>query len=153
MSLIDALGPVSYTHLDVYKRQVLARSGLGAKELRDCLVSRLVLTAEELCAGVVSCEREERLERDRKLDRLLTSRATGIPLMLLLLAGVFWLTIQGANYPSQLLSAGLFWVQDRLSDLFTALNAPAWLHGALVLGVYRVLAGVVSVRRPPMAGS
>lgn len=132
-------------------RGVLARSGLGAKELRDCLVSRLVLTAEELCAGVVSCEREERLERDRKLDRLLTSRATGIPLMLLLLAGVFWLTIQGANYPSQLLSAGLFWVQDRLSDLFTALNAPAWLHGALVLGVYRVLAWVVSVMLPPMA--
>ena len=132
-------------------RGVLARSGLGAKELRDCLVSRLVLTAEELCAGVVSCEREERLERDRKLDRLLTSRATGIPLMLLLLAGVFWLTIQGANYPSQLLSAGLFWVQDRLSDLLTALNAPAWLHGALVLGVYRVLAWVVSVMLPPMA--
>ena len=71
--------------------------------------------------------------------------------MLLLLAGVFWLTIQGANYPSQLLSAGLFWVQDRLSDLLTALNAPAWLHGALVLGVYRVLAWVVSVMLPPMA--
>ena len=54
-------------------------------------------------------------------------------------------------YKRQLLSDGLFWVQDRLSDLFAYLNAPAWLHGALVLGVYRVLAWVVSVMLPPMA--
>ena len=64
---------------------------------------------------------------------------------------MFWLTIQGANYPSQLLSDGLFWLQDRLTDLFTYWNAPEWLHGALVLGVYRVLAWVVSVMLPPMA--
>ena len=71
--------------------------------------------------------------------------------MLLLLAFIFFLTIYAANYPSALLSAGLFWVQDRLTDLFTWLHAPAWLHGALVLGVYRVLAWVVSVMLPPMA--
>ena len=71
--------------------------------------------------------------------------------MLALLAAVFWITITGANYPSELLSRGLFWVQDRLTDLFVYLHAPAWLHGALVLGVYRVLAWVVSVMLPPMA--
>ena len=71
--------------------------------------------------------------------------------MLLLLAGVLWLTIAGANVPSELLSQALFWVQDRLSELFTYLGAPDWLHGALVLGVYRVLAWVVSVMLPPMA--
>ena len=64
---------------------------------------------------------------------------------------VLWLTIVGANYPSQLLADGLFWLQDRLTDLFTYWNAPEWLHGALVLGVYRVLAWVVSVMLPPMA--
>ena len=74
-----------------------------------------------------------------------------VAIMLALLAAVFWLTITGANYPSQWLSDALFWVQDRLSDLFAYLNAPAWLHGALVLGVYRVLAWVVSVMLPPMA--
>ena len=71
--------------------------------------------------------------------------------MLILLAIVFWLTITGANYPSQLLSDALFWVQDRLTDVFHAMNAPEWLHGMLVLGVYRVLAWVVSVMLPPMA--
>jgi len=49
------------------------------------------------------------------------------------------------------LPEGLFWIEDRLTDLFTAINAPAWLHGFLVLGVYRGLAWVVSVMLPPMA--
>lgn len=49
------------------------------------------------------------------------------------------------------LSEGLFWVQDRLTDFFMWMHAPEWLHGALVLGVYRVLAWVVSVMLPPMA--
>lgn len=71
--------------------------------------------------------------------------------MLLLLFFVFWLTITGANYPSALLSKGFLWIQQRLTELFTALHAPDWLHGALVLGVYRVLAWVISVMLPPMA--
>ena len=88
---------------------------------------------------------------DRRLDRIFTSRWSGYPVMIGLLAVVFWLTITGANYPSQLLSEGLFWVQDRLTELFQYLHAPDWLHGALILGVYRVLAWVVSVMLPPMA--
>ena len=71
--------------------------------------------------------------------------------MLLLLALILFLTITGANYPSALLSAALFHVQDLLTQLFALLHAPDWLHGALVLGVYRVLAWVVSVMLPPMA--
>ena len=71
--------------------------------------------------------------------------------MLLLLFFVFWLTITGANYPSALLANALFWVQERLSDLFCLLHAPKWLHDCLVLGVWRVLAWVVSVMLPPMA--
>ena len=132
-------------------RSSLAAAGLEGEALKDRIVSSLVLAAEDICAHVVTDTRPDSRERDRRLDRLLTSRRTGIPLMLLLLSGIFWLTIQGANYPSQLLSEGLFWVQERLTALFTAWNAPEWVHGALVLGVYRVLAWVVSVMLPPMA--
>lgn len=110
-----------------------------------------VRRAEGLARSALRCRREDAGERDRRLDRILTSRSTGIPAMLLLLALVLWLTIAGANVPSDLLARGLFWVQDRLTDLFIGLHAPAWLHGALVLGVYRVLAWVVSVMLPPMA--
>ncbi|MEG1878511.1 MAG: ferrous iron transporter B [Pseudoflavonifractor sp.] len=107
--------------------------------------------AEKIAKVVLQTQKPETDGRDRRLDRLLTGRATGIPLMLLLLGAVFWLTIQGANYPSQLLAGGFFWVQDRLTEAFTYWGAPAWLHGALVLGVYRTLAWVVSVMLPPMA--
>ena len=71
--------------------------------------------------------------------------------MLALLAAIFYITITGANYPSQLLADGLFWVQDRLTDFCMNIGMPTWLHGALVLGIYRVLAWVISVMLPPMA--
>ena len=87
--------------------------------------------------------------RDRRLDRLLTSRATGIPVMLLLLAAVFWLTIWGANRPSELLSRGLMALQEPLRALLG--GAPWWVQGALVDGVYRTAAWVVAVMLPPMA--
>ena len=123
----------------------------NADRLKDLTVSALIHSAEMLCSGVVTCERSQYAESDRRLDRLLTSKLTGYPVMLALLALIFWLTISGANYPSQLLADGLFWVQDRLTELFEYLHAPDWLHGVIVLGAYRVLAWVVSVMLPPMA--
>ena len=132
------------------QREVLTQWGFGGERFQDFLVSALVTAAERLCRGVVEQEGSYS-SVDRRLDRVLTSRRTGYPVMVALVALVFWLTIVGANYPSQLLSQALFWLQDRLTELFTYLRAPDWLHGALVLGVYRVLAWVVSVMLPPMA--
>ncbi|WP_235601407.1 nucleoside recognition domain-containing protein [Tissierella sp. P1] len=71
--------------------------------------------------------------------------------MIFLLAIVFWLTITGANYPSEMLAKGLFWLQDRFTDFFIWLDTPAWVHGVLIMGIYRTLAWVVSVMLPPMA--
>ena len=129
----------------------LQAAGWSREQVREAIVAALVRTGAEIAGSVVACRRADAARRDRRLDRLLTSRATGIPVMLCLLALVFWITIAGANAPSALLADGLFWVQDRLTDLFLYLQAPDWLHGALVLGVYRVLAWVVSVMLPPMA--
>lgn len=129
----------------------LAENGIEGAALKDRIVGALVTAAEDLAGQVVTCKKECYNQFDRKVDRVVTHRVAAYPLMLLLLAGVFWLTIVGANYPSALLSNGLFWVQDRLTELFQYLNAPDWFHGALVLGVYRVLAWVVSVMLPPMA--
>lgn len=132
-------------------QQLLLESDISPDQLQDQIVSCIVFSAEELCLDIVSHPNHALHSKDRKLDRYLTSKATGIPIMLALLCLVFWITITGANYPSQLLSDGLFWVQDRLTDLFLWLGTPAWVHGVLVLGVYRVLAWVVSVMLPPMA--
>lgn len=108
--------------------------------------------AQWIASAAVSRKQEGRsAQRDRKLDRLLTSPLTGFPIMLLLLLFIFWLTITGANYPSALLSEGLFWLGDRLKDGLVGLGTPGWLTGPLCDGVYRTLAWVVSVMLPPMA--
>jgi ferrous iron transport protein B len=96
--------------------------------------------------------RRAKFDVDRVLDRLLTSRWTGFPLMLLILAVVFWLTITGANYPSRLLAALLLdTVHPALKDLAPGIGIPWWLDGLLIDGVYRATAWVVSVMLPPMA--
>lgn len=146
---IDEYPPL--TEALVNAQQQLADQGLSQQLLRDQVTSAIIRTAENIYRRCVSCQDQSYHERDRRLDKLLTSRRTGTPIMLAMLAVIFWLTITGANYPSQLLSTALFWVQDQLTALFHYLGAPEWLHGALVLGVYRVLAWVISVMLPPMA--
>lgn len=131
--------------------KMLSDGGVHREALKDMIVTSIVRTAEKICSGAVVYEKATYNETDRRIDRILTSKATGYPIMLCLLAVVFWLTIVGANAPSALLADGLFWVQERLTDFFIWVGAPEWLHGALVLGVYRVLAWVVSVMLPPMA--
>lgn len=120
-------------------------------ELRDRLVATFVNLAEDIRKKTVYFENRQYNQLDRKIDRVLTSRFSGILIMLALLGIVFWLTIQGANYPSQALATMLFWIEDQITAFFIWAAFPAWLHGALVLGIYRTLAWVVSVMLPPMA--
>lgn len=126
-------------------------NGIGAAQLKQHTVPAIVQTAERLAQHTVTYEHKDYNRTDRRIDRILTSKATGYPLMMLLLLGVFWITIAGANYPSQLLSDTLFGVQDLLSEQFVQWGAPQLLHDVLIRGVYRVLAWVVSVMLPPMA--
>ena len=105
--------------------------------------------AAEIADACLSSRPEDVHARDRRLDRLLTGPATGIPVMLLLLGAVFWLTIWGANAPSALLSRWLMALQAPLRTLLS--GAPWWVQGALVDGVYRTAAWVVAVMLPPMA--
>ncbi len=127
------------------------REESGGKSTADLVVSAIFERAEEI-AGKVVLEPEEGVRRwDRRLDRVLTSREYGIPVMLVLLGIIFWITITGANYPSQILAAALFRVEGYLSNIFFAAGAPLWLHGILVSGAYRTLAWVIAVMLPPMA--
>lgn len=128
-------------------RALLSDSGITSDVLKDRIVSCILLNAEEACDGAVNAS----AARISKADRVLTSKLFGYPIMLLMLLCIFWITIVGANYPSELLSRGLFWLGDRLGELMASANAPAWLSGILVDGAYRVLAWVISVMLPPMA--
>ncbi len=130
-------------------KSLLAENGITSDCLKDRIVSCILLNAEEVCDECACCE-GCRMAFSRA-DKILTSRAFGYPIMLLMLLMIFWITIVGANYPSELLSTALFWLGDRLSELITYLKAPEWLNGLLIDGAYRVLAWVVAVMQPPMA--
>ncbi|WP_313076964.1 FeoB small GTPase domain-containing protein [Lacrimispora sp.] len=125
--------------------------GIQQEKVSDDMASVFVKKAEYLCRGVVVYENQTYNRKDRKLDWLFTSKSTGFPIMFLVLLGIFWLTITGANYPSRLISNVLFAVEDWLSQTATWIGVPSILSNLLIHGVYRSLAWVVSVMLPPMA--
>ena len=132
-------------------KATLEDSGINPQKLKDKTVSAVVAAAEKICEGAVRYEKKQYSGRDRQLDKLLTGKFTAYPFMLLLLGAIFWLTITGANYPSELLSRLFSLIGDKLDAFFVSINAPNWLHGALIDGVYRVLTSVIAVMLPPMA--
>ncbi len=118
--------------------------------IRDSIVESIYQHAEQI-TNIVVKQKELNKCPDRKLDDILTSPWLGYPLMLLLLGFIFWLTIIGANYPSQIIAKFLFTIESQLTGLFMRFHAPHWLYGLLILGIYRCLAWVISVMLPPMA--
>lgn len=131
--------------------EILKSYDISPDKLQDLIVSSITDCADKICDGAVRYIQSETLNSDRKIDRILTGKTTGYPIMMALLAAVLWLTISGANYPSQLLSQLFGKIESLLTDLFVSRNAPQWLYGVLVQGMYKVLTWVVSVMLPPMA--
>ena len=115
----------------------------------DCPNAAFCLS-ESICAKCVAVSKKAD-ERRMKIDRILTGRYTGIPIMLLLLALVFYITLEGANYPSAWLSKLLLSLEPPLNSALLSLGLPQGAALALSAGAYRVLAWVVSVMLPPMA--
>lgn len=144
-----------YINIDLSKDKVLNKKIKTAKEnlvdINDNIVSSIVKTAENIAESVVKKPKENHNKIDYKIDNILTSKIFGIPIMILLLGIVFWLTIEGSNYPSVLLAKGLFWIEGKLTLFFVFLDTPIFIHDILVLGMYRTLAWVISVMLPPMA--
>ena len=133
----------------LWQRAQQRLGALSGQALRDSLTASVVALAEEIGRQCARCAEPDPHASDRRLDRLLTSRLTGFPVMLLLLGLVFYLTIQGANAPSRLLSRWLTALEEPLRGLLA--GAPWWVQGAVVDGIYRTVAWVVAVMLPPMA--
>lgn len=118
---------------------------------RDEMVKSLFNEVEHITSRAVQTNSKKKYDLDQRIDRLVTSPVFGFPLMLLILAAIFWITIVGANVPSRLLADGLFFLEDKAANFFTSLGAPWWLTGFIWHGVFRGLAWVISVMLPPMA--
>ena len=128
-----------------------AERGLTPSGVEDLLSAALSAEAARLSARSVAGEERAYGKRDARLDRIFTGRLWAFPVMLLLLLGICYLSIRGANLPSEWLSIGFARLETVLRRGFTALSAPPWLEGLLLDGAYQSLAAVVSVMLPPMA--
>jgi ferrous iron transport protein B len=136
--------------LEAIRRAASLRDGLSAS-FRDEAVRSLYAEATRIAGRAAKTAGSRRFDFDQRIDRIVTSPILGLPIMALLLATIFWLTIAGANVPSALLADGFFWFEDRAAAAFDAIGMPWWVTGFVWHGVYKGLAWVVSVMLPPMA--
>lgn len=130
---------------------MLLRHNISLDALNDITVTSISLRASEIAKRTVAVENTDKLYRDRKIDNILVNKWTGIPVMFLLLAAIFWITIAGANYPSSFLMEQLFRLEDIIASFFISIGISDTITGLLVHGAYRTLAWVISVMLPPMA--
>ena len=128
-----------------------ARSLSEGDTIRDGIVGEIYKTTSRICNEAIHYEVKAKLNSTYRLDRIVTSKIWGFPIMLAMLAVLFWLTIAGANVPSALLADMFSYIEGYITMGFQAIHAPDWLHGVLVLGLYRGSSWVISVMLPPMA--
>ncbi len=118
----------------------------------DSVTASLYKNAESIAHKVLNKTEAKKLSFEERLDKLVTNKWTGFPIMFLLLAFVLWLTVVGANYPSDFLSGILVdTLHPVLKNFFLSLGTPTWIVGLLIDGAYLSMAWVVSVMLPPMA--
>ncbi len=129
----------------------LEKSGITNKNFKDKIVSNIVKNAEKVSQEVCSFEDRDYSGRDRKIDKILTSKKFGIPIMILFLGLIFWLTIVGANYPSELLFNLFNSIQIKLINFANYIHCPQWLSDMLINGIYQTLTWIIAVMLPPMA--
>lgn len=126
-------------------------NNINISNLEDSIVEKINENAQTIGNKVIRFDDVNYDNKNRKIDKILTNKITGIPIMLILFAFVFWLTIKGSNYPSDWLFNILFSIEDNLYEFLINLKIPEYFCNMFVFGIYRVLAWVVSVMLPPMA--
>lgn len=132
-------------------RSYLQVKGIDLSTLKDQIVGVYMKKAEEIVRQVVTFHKKDYSSKDRKIDQILTSKWFGIPSMLAFLMLLFWITMEGANVPSEFLFQLFSKLEPHFYSFFQKIQFPIWLTEMLVFGVYRTLTWVVSVMLPPMA--
>ena len=131
----------------IIKNQLIYIKEEGNYNIADSIVKK----AEEIAKEVVTYENKNYKQKDLKIDKITTSKLFGIPLIIALLMVIFWLTIKGANYPSDLLFQFFSYLEIHILNFLEFLKFPQFLIDLLISGVYKVLTWVVAVMLPPMA--
>ena len=129
----------------------LKNSEIAPQNFKDTIVSSILKKCEFTSSQVCTYLKQDHNKKDHKIDKILTSKTFGIPIMLCFLGLIFWLTIVGANYPSKLLATIFKFIEEKLLLLFNFCNFPNLLTSLFIDGLYKTVTWVVSVMLPPMA--
>ena len=123
------------------------------QNFHDQLMESIFANATTIAQRSVTTSKEKPLfSFDRAIDKIVTSPVFGFPVMFIILAVVFWITVQGANIPSNFLASILIdTIHPALKSFAGSIGAPLWLSGVLIDGAYLAMAWVISVMLPPMA--
>ena len=111
---------------------------------------KMLKKGKEILKGVIFYQTQEYDRKERKIDKILTSKIWGIPIMLAILFVTFYITIVGANYPSSFLFSFFASLEGPIASFLEAISLPSFLVSLIVDGAYKTLYWVVSVMLPPM---
>ena len=120
-------------------------------QLPDNFIIDIVNKSAKICNQVCKYTKNKYNSFDRKIDKILTSKITGIPIMIIFLGIVFWITIVGSNYPSKVLFSFFNIIQEKLLYFLNFIHFPEWFKNMLILGVFQTVSWIISVMLPPMA--
>ncbi len=134
----------------IHAYEYLWAIGYYPEKCRELIAERIGEHAHRIASMTIS-HSEKRIERNLRIDRIITGRFTAIPIMLLLLFAVLYITVIGANYPSELLSRGFNIAEGYIDSFLCFISAPDFIREMLVYGLWRVLGWVIAVMLPPMA--
>ena len=132
-------------------QSILKNNDITENNIHDNIISSILFMCEIVSNDVCHFSNTNYHEKDRKIDKILTSKKLGIPIMLVFLGIIFWLTITGANYPSQLLSNLFGFLKEKLILFFNFIGIPVLIKSILIDGVYTTVTWIISVMLPPMA--
>lgn len=120
-------------------------------DITNCITGSTIKTCEQIATKVVKYDNNDYLKNNHKIDRILTSKITGIPLMIIMLVSIFYISIKGANYPSDLLFNMFNKLGEILKKFLINIHTPNIIYEPLMNGIYLVLTWVIAVMLPPMA--
>lgn len=132
-------------------KELLGKAGIEEESLQDVISETFTRKAEEISRKAVRFINPDYRRKDRSMDRIFTGKWTGVPIMFGLLFFIFWLTISGANVPSDILSQFFEDTEVKLLEWAQAAGIPGQIYEPFIFGIYRVTTWVVSVMLPPMA--
>lgn len=131
--------------------QFLNQQGYTKEKLKEEKSITFLKRSQQIAKEVATEKTEKAKKRERFLDTVFMSKKTGIPVMLALLGLIFWITIAGANVPSNLLMELFYHIGEKLGNFLTWCAVPNWFYGIVKDGIFLTVSWVVAVMLPPMA--